>query len=288
MRGYKIIFIIAMMVYLPIFTYVNVTRIYRLYSYTIVNDAFLVNQLKVSSQMPAMSSVLVYGSSGLAYGVLAKRINELTGFRVLNMSTLGYGGQLDEFISLASKYDNSGKIVLLGDRGYRMRSVKVSDKPKIFSVLQSLSLQVNVVNFLRQSLVNRDKFGDLVNYPLGMRQYPRYLVDVSYSTSTLDLMKRHVLAARRAGFCPILVYVPLLVYPEAVSDNVASTEALNELVRLAGIENYVARTPMIETDLALFSDQNHLSDLGREKWTNLLVDEIVKRNLCDIVTRMGG
>jgi len=290
MREYKIIFIIAILVYFPIFTYVNAARIYRHYDDGIVNDAFLINQLRVSSQMPARNSLLVYGSSGVAYGVSAKGLTEATGLQVLNMSTMGYGGQIDEFISLASKHNNLGKIVLLGDRGYRASSVKGVDKLKILSVLQSLSLRVNVVEFFMSSPSNRGQFGDLVNYPLTMRQYHQFhrnLEHVSYSTSTLDLMNRHILAARRAGFCPILVYVPLLVQPEAVSDNVESTEALNELVRLAGIENYVARTPMIESDPTLFVNSAHMSDLGREKWTNLLVDEIVTRNLCDIVTRMG-
>lgn len=62
----------------------------------------------------------------------------------------------------------------------------------------------------------------------------------------------------------------------------AATEALKGLVREAGIEQNVVLTPMVETDKNLFIDPSHMSERGRDKWTRLLIDEIINRQMCGL------
>jgi lysophospholipase L1-like esterase len=79
--------------------------------------------------------------------------------------------------------------------------------------------------------------------------------------------------------CPILVYVPILSNKASPFQN---TLANNQLIKNAGISEYVVTLPMIEDDASLFSDPNHMSAKGREKWTNLLLDEISNKRMCGI------
>jgi uncharacterized membrane protein len=278
MRGYKNISWFAAFIYVVCLFVVNFNSFEKA---NIENNKYLRHQLQQVGEMAGNKSVVIYGSSGVLLGLSARMFNQKTSYQSLNLSTYAQGGQFNKFFELVPRTKNKGKVLLLGDRRYRSQSPLNEVQPQIVTILKTFSLIVNIRHILN-SRIQRDEYGDIVSYPSMYFENPKTTTIPKYSEFNLNLMKAQVDVALKVGLCPILVYVPLLVSDNSVPAHLAATEDLNALVREAGIEQYVAFTPMVETDKNLFIDIQHMSERGREKWTRLLIDEITSRQMCGL------
>ena len=278
MRGYKNISWFAAFIYVVCLFAVNFNRFEKA---NIENNKYLRHQLQQVGEMAGNKSVVIYGSSGVLLGLSAGMFNQKTSYQSLNLSTYAQGGQFNKFIELVSRPENNGKVLLLGDRRYRSQSPLNEVQPHIITILKSFSLIFNIREIINSG-IQRDEYGDFVSYPSLSFEIPKKSTNPKYSEINLNIMKAQVEAALKVGLCPILAYVPLLVSDNSVPAHLAATEDLNALVREAGIEQYVAFTPMVETDKNLFIDTQHLSERGRDKWTRLLIDEITNRQMCGL------
>ena len=278
MREFKNISWLAAFIYVFCLVMVNFNSVENA---DIENNKYLRHQLKQVGEMPGNKSFVIYGSSGVLVGLSARVFDQKTGYQSLNLSTAGQGGQLNKFIELVSRPENKGKVLILGDRRYRSQMPLNEVQPQIVTILKTFSLLVSIRDLLNPRM-QRDEYGDFATYPSRYFEIPKTTTKPNYSELNLNLMKAQVDAALKGGLCPILAYVPLLVSNDSVSAHLAATEELNASVREAGIEQYVAFTPMIETDKSLFMDIPHMSETGREKWTRVLISEITSRKMCGV------
>lgn len=275
MRAYKNISRLAAFIYVVCLVLANY------YQANIESNKYLRNGLQQVGEMAGNKVVVIYGSSGVLLGLSARMVTQKTGYQSLNLSTVGKGGQLNKFIELISHPENNGKVLILADRAYRSQSPLNEVQPQIVTILKSFQLIPNFHEILFTNF-QRDEYGDNLSYLSENFEIPKTITKPNYSEFNVNLMKAQVDASLKAGLCPILAYVPFLVSVESVPAYMAATEALNALVREAGIEQNVVLMPMVETDKNLFIDPYHMSERGRDKWTRLLIDEITNRQMCGL------
>lgn len=284
MRAYSFVSIVALLIYLVALISGNFSEIYN---NDIRRNKFLKDQLSIIDNSNNKDSILVYGSSGVLLGLSAQQIMSKTGHVTMNLSTEGLGGQIDKFIDLISTDKHVVKVIIIGDRSYRKSNLiqKNNMGQEILEKLLGLTFFPNIKSLFIGNYVantNRSEFGDLLTYPKGYVKIKKEISPPIYTINNVKLMKTHNDKLLATGICPILVYVPLLVKKDDLVSNSIATERLNWLLRIEGIDQYVAKIPMIETDKSLFIDNAHMSDLGREKWTHMVTNEILNRNMCNL------
>lgn len=279
MQGYKTLSLFAAFIY---FMSLMVYNTYAIKNASIKNDDFLKNQLEYSAKLESSNAIILYGSSPVLYGLSANHFKIKTAYSTINMSTQGRGGQIEKFIELISNDNqNQGKIIILGDRNYRNSIYKSVNEEFNLDISDNLTPIINLASLFGKS-ISRDSHGDFINYNKNNFHARTISAPPIYTNENFKLMEKHINSVLSAGMCPIIVFIPLLVKGTDFEIYTRASEIFIEKIKNSNIKNYVATTPMIETDLYYFSDPDHMSALGREKWTRLLLAEITERQMCGI------
>ena len=243
-------------------------------------------QLENISKVTNQRQILIYGSSGMLFGVsgeiLERNINNV---KVTNLSTGGFGGAIESAIELILPKIQQGDVLIIGDRRYRDSSANFLKKLPRINFLPQLRLYLNNAILDSQPTNNRGTNGDLLQYPAELNlggDLKNYSTDPHFDTNILEIMKLQIQSIKQAGGCPILVLIPLAIKSEDRISYELETKKLFLQINSMGISNHVLNLMALETDPTLFTDQFHLSFQGREKWSKEIVNKILQSNICNL------
>jgi len=279
MRGFKYISICVVLLSLV------ATTVPLLNYKSIDDDIYFKHQLDQLRGISAPTHILIYGSSGLLFGINAKSLELKTGTKSINLSTAGFAQQFDIALRMVNSDAKGRQIILVGDRDYRNSNLLPSFWQSGFKKITSwIDLTPNLVALLRaeEPFFPRDTYGDLSVYPKSAFVEGEYGGAPVYDSSNVELMLRQASLIKQSGHCPILVLVPLLVKNDEQDTFINATNKLFEMADSAGLSDNLVHAPVIETDKNLFIDQTHMSEAGRDKWTNLIANEMKDRNMCNV------
>ena len=136
MREYKLISLVAVILYLVSFCLINYFKINK---NNIENDEFLINQLQYINSITKNNSISIMGSSGVLLGLSAKDINKKTGILTINLASMGQGAEFNKYIEFIYKYNNPGGIAIIGDRNYRKTNYIDNEEILFLDVLKKFS-----------------------------------------------------------------------------------------------------------------------------------------------------
>jgi hypothetical protein len=251
--------------------------------FSIERQTLFTHQLEDISKISNKRKILIFGSSGVLYGISAEIIQDsINGVEVTNLSTERIGGQIQRGLSLILPRIQQGDILIIGDRDYRNFSNKFIDN---FSQINFLPHFYNL--FVKEPpLPKRANNGDFLNFGSetfkiqnGLNNYEK---KPKLDIKGVQIMKSHIDSVLKANGCPVIVLIPILINPEDRSEYEKETIKLINQLKIVGISKYVLNLTALETDPTLFIDQYHLSLKGREKWTKEIVQEVFKRNICNL------
>lgn len=281
MRVFKFISIIALLLW----SIASTAPLWMVIGTPLEHDAFFMRQIFDLDNYSKERRLLVYGSSGMLLGFSASSFKKITGHEAVNLSTSGLGGQVEKAILLINERAKSDDIVMIGDRLYRHnnapldKGIEFLEKPtRWFKLVPNLVIYFFPFKFLRTEV------GDLAEYPVTRFGVGKYDIDPEYNSANIDIMRRQAAEIMRAGRCPVFVLIPLLVRNSDLTKFNDATSKLFELADAAGLSGNLVHVPAIETDRSLFTDQWHMSAIGRDKWTNAIAQEMIERNICSLVS----
>jgi hypothetical protein len=276
MRVYKIMVKLSLIIYISLFIIFN---LYKNYYSHIYNNDYIISIINKNTLYLNKNKILIFGSSNVFYGLSAEIISKITNYDSINLATTGIGFQFLEFTKLLLPFkNNSNTIIILSDRSYRSKDIS-DEYSSLLNQIKSISLVFN----LRNLFINKQRtiYGDSVDYATKEFNIPDFS-PILYPDLNVTLMKIHIDAAKELGMCPILSLTPYLVNQSDLFSNITASERLFKMIIDAGIEQHFVFSSNIEVDKSFFQDDSHMSMIGRERWTNLLANEILNRNLCDI------
>lgn len=282
MRAFKYISFLVIFLFLLGTLFASFPKLLPLYkSYLIESDTYFRSQLNVLSKINDQRQVILYGSSGMLVGVSAEALeSHINNVKVTNLSTIGTANELDNALRLILERIHQGDVLILGDRSYR------NGFPSLLDNLPNIYFLPNFKNYIiKENQIKRSFYGDFIEYPISnfnLKQLNNYSDKPNFNPKNLKKMKSHIDEIKRAGGCPIIVFIPLLIKEEDRAAYENETKKLLFQIYLMGMSDYVLNLVALETEPNFFYDQYHLNNLGRQNWSNKIIGEILKRNICNL------
>jgi len=247
-------------------------------------EKYLNNQLIKLLNRENEPKVLIFGSSGILYGISAAGLKDkIKQTDFINLSMGQVSNKIDRYLNLILPKMQYGDVLILGERTYRSPTSGLLDQLPNIYFLPNFK---NIFNLFTSPTSNRNESGDLLSYPSYtfnlLQGLKRYYERPKFDQKNIDLIKTRIESIKKSGGCPIIVFIPILINTADIDNYEEETKKLLDKIKYEGISKYVLNLSSLETDPTLFTDQYHLSPKGREKWTYEISQEILNRNICNL------
>lgn len=277
MREFKNISILAVIIFTTSIFISNLNII----KLKIENNSIFKNKLiEIDKIDKSYNKIIIYGSSPLLMGISAKIIQRNTKIESHNLSSAGLEGQFEIAIKSIVSKTTPGDIILIGDRNFRINKIK---KPVINDFIYNIKLLPNLKSKFFPHQYKRTLEGDLDSYPKTFFNLTESIGAIDYDEELMfEKMMLYKNIITSFGACPIFVLTPILVKPNDKEKFELATKKLIAYAETMELSQNIIKSISIEDDKDTFMDTSHMSQFGRDKWSEDLTSEILDRDLCNI------
>lgn len=288
MQGYKKIILFCFFLYLAstiLTTYSNIKQYYTLKNSKQISIQKLENFLKKNKNK---KKIIIFGASVTLFGLSAETFNEELLLPTINISSYGTAAALNQILEneVLPKLTDKDILVFADWRWRTNQKFEISFKEKaFFKILKDNFQTIPNLNVIKENILFipkwhyiRTLYGDVYKNHYNSNDFngitiPKMIVENFYSNKLLKEQLRFMNNTKAKIY---LSFSPNLVNEKSIESYIQyNKKFINYFEKLNQNQNIIfIKKNFAYLDQNLFNDNQHLNFLGREVWSNQLIDEL--------------